>query len=164
MGEERGPVPGRDKVTIQEAARRLGITESAIRKRISRGHIASEREGERVYVYLGTSETQPGQSPGEVPDSVTQRLLAAREDEIVHLREQLTAEREANRENRRIIAGLLERIPELEAPQSHSEATEGGERGMGAEEAAWASQEPTEATPEPAPRRPWWKRVWEKLR
>ncbi len=43
---------------------------------------------------------------------------------IAVLREQLAAEREANRENRRIIAGLIERIPELEAPREPPDATE----------------------------------------
>ena len=43
--------------------------------------------------------------------------------EIDHLREQLKEEREANRENRRIIAGLVQRVPELKpAVEASSEA------------------------------------------
>jgi hypothetical protein len=39
------------------------------------------------------------------------------------LREQVEAEREANRENRHIIAALASRTPELEAPSEAREAT-----------------------------------------
>ena len=40
---------------------------------------------------------------------------------------QLAAEREANRENRRIIAGLIECIPELEAPSEPQNQAESAE-------------------------------------
>ena len=40
------------------------------------------------------------------------------------LREQLKAERQAHAEARRFIAGLVERIPTIEAPQEASEASE----------------------------------------
>ena len=46
---------GRYRVTIQEAAERLGVKEGAIRKRIERGTIKSEKEESkngRVYVYI----------------------------------------------------------------------------------------------------------------
>jgi len=38
-------------------------------------------------------------------------LVERMASEIDHLREQLKEEREANRENRRIIAGLVQRVP-----------------------------------------------------
>ena len=51
------------------------------------------------------------------------------------LREQLEAEREANRENRRIIAALTSRIPELEAPQERPpDAPRGAAGGVSREE------------------------------
>src|SRR3712207_1103183 len=41
------------RVTIREAASRLGVTEAAIRKRIQRGSLHKEMgEDSRVYVYL----------------------------------------------------------------------------------------------------------------
>src|SRR5215207_6073399 len=40
------------------------------------------------------------------------------------LREQLREEREANRENRRIIAGLVQRVPELEPARESPESPE----------------------------------------
>jgi hypothetical protein len=46
---------GSYRVTVQEAAKRLGVKEGAIRKRIERGTIESEKEESengRVYVYV----------------------------------------------------------------------------------------------------------------
>jgi hypothetical protein len=58
---------------------------------------------------------------------------------------------EANRENRRIIAALTSRIPEIEAPSEDSESsTEGmaqADRGM------------AEDTTQEATARPWWQRL-----
>ncbi len=52
-----------------------------------------------------------------------QRLILSYEARIESLERQLQAEREAHGESRRIIAGLVQRIPELEAPpQSAQEA------------------------------------------
>ncbi len=44
--------------------------------------------------------------------------------EIDHLRDQLEEAHAANRENRRIMAALTQRIPELEAPQERPGASE----------------------------------------
>ncbi len=44
--------------------------------------------------------------------------------EIDHLRRQLEEAHAANRENRRIIAALTQRIPELEAPRDERESSE----------------------------------------
>jgi hypothetical protein len=49
--------------------------------------------------------------------------VAAKDETINLLRSQLEAEREANRENRRIIAGLVQRVPGLEAPRNGHEKT-----------------------------------------
>ena len=43
----------KDRVTVQEAARRLGIKDDAIRKRIQRGTLKHDKDADgRVYVYL----------------------------------------------------------------------------------------------------------------
>jgi hypothetical protein len=45
-------------------------------------------------------------------------LVESLQDQVEYLREQLEREREANRENRRLLAAALERIlPQLEAPR-----------------------------------------------
>jgi predicted ArsR family transcriptional regulator len=138
----------RDRVTVQEAARRLGISESGVRKRVKREQLDSthDRErGGRVYVYLDSVVTEADQ----VPDSVPDKYVASLEDQVESLREQLTAEREANRENRRIIIALTSRIPELESPTPSPEASEGT-----------TPQPEREEAEETAQRRPWWRRFF----
>ena len=137
----------RDRVTVQEAARRLGISESGVRKRVKREQLDSthDRErGGRVYVYLDSAVTDAD----PVPDSVPDKYVASLEDQVESLREQLTAEREANRENRRIIIALTSRIPELESPTPSPEASEGT-----------TPQPEREEAEETAQPRPWWRRI-----
>jgi hypothetical protein len=58
VGEDR---TGRDldrALTVADAASALGITQDAVRKRIRRGTIQSEKdESGRIYVYVPASET-----------------------------------------------------------------------------------------------------------
>ncbi len=61
----------------------------------------------------------------------TGALLAAKDETITALRDQLEAERQANRENRRIIAGLIERVPALEAARNGQEDAQGPPRVAG---------------------------------
>ena len=142
---------------MAEAADALGITVDAVRSRIKRRTIDHERKGGRVYVLLGGDESRPGHD--QHTDQVTDQGARESEDRtaelIATLREQLQAERQAHAEARRIIAGLVERIPAIEAPQEASEASETVE------------EEPERAEPRPATgeaqevvQRPWWKRIF----
>jgi len=113
------PSTGRRRVTVAEAARILGVSVEAIRGRIKRKTLEAEHTREGVFVYLDTDqlESERGQTtaqPRHEPDA----LISAKDEAIATLREQLKAERRANEENRRIIATLTSRIPELEAPAS----------------------------------------------
>ncbi len=105
------------RFTVKEAAKRLNVSEAAIRQRIQRGSITYEKDEEtnRVYIVLDDDfdRLDEGDTNGE----------PGYERELIDtLREQLAAEREANRENRRIIAALASRIPEIEAPSEPREA------------------------------------------
>jgi hypothetical protein len=134
------------RLTVPQAAAALGITEAAVRGRVKRGTLRSYREGRTVYVLLegGESASNRDASRGE------SELVAA-------LREQLAAEREANRENRRIIAGLVQRIPELEAPPEPRDEPEAARQGAAGLEDRGERAEPQRGAEEPE-RRPWWRR------
>jgi hypothetical protein len=131
-----GYTEGVTKLRVPEAAEALGISPEAVRNRLSRGKLKSTKEGNTVYVLLDPDITadRSADRPGSIEDisKATEALIASKDETIRTLREQLDAEREANRENRRIVAGLVQRIPELEAPtdsssrgpQSASKATE----------------------------------------
>jgi flagellar motility protein MotE (MotC chaperone) len=142
---------------VAEAADTLGITVDAVRSRVKRGTIDHVRVGGRVYVLLGDDESRPGRN--QHTDQVGDQRTRAPEDRtaelIATLREQLQAERQAHAEARRIIAGLVERIPAIEAPQEASEAS-------GTVEEEPERAEPHRATGEAQEgvQRPWWRKVF----
>lgn len=112
----------RDRMPVAEAARVLGISEGAVRKRVERGKLPAEHTPDgRLIVYLDTSATTRDRVRDKSQDVTTERYVTSLEDQVEYLRQQLAEERDANRENRRIIAALTSRIPEL--PPVSSEAT-----------------------------------------
>jgi hypothetical protein len=150
------------RLTVPEAARALGISPEAVRNRLSRGTLDSTKENGTVYVLLendmarsttDTPDDRPRSTDGTAADTPDAHaaLVAAKDETINLLRSQLEAEREANRENRRIIAGLVQRVPELEAPRNgHETATAEPDR----EQHRPSAEDPHEA-PES---RSWWRR------
>jgi signal peptidase I len=104
----------RFRMTVAEAARALGISESAVRKRVKRGKLEHEHAPNgRLIVYLDSAATSD-----EPHEAKTERYVRGLEDRVEHLRKELDQERDANRENKLIIAALEERIAELEASQT----------------------------------------------
>jgi hypothetical protein len=106
-------------VDLREAAELLGTTSEAIRKRAKRGTLDSETsEDGRLYVWVDArvdgDEDQVDGRVGDAEPEAKDALIARMASEIDHLREQLDEAHAANRENRRIIVVLVNRIPELE--------------------------------------------------
>jgi excisionase family DNA binding protein len=152
--------PDRDtrrRLTVTEAADALGVTVDAVRSRIKRGTIDHVRAGGRVYVLLGDDEARPGHDQGtdQGGDQGTTALEDRTAELIATLREQLQAERQAHAEARRIIAGLVERIPALEAPSEAREAPETVE-----EEPERAEPRPVTVESQESVQRPWWRRMF----
>ena len=143
---------------VGEAAQELGISTDAVRKRISRGSLRSDRENGHVRVWLDVGETEAGreaQVDGEA-------LVEVLQDHITDLRVQLEAEREARRRADTIIAQLTQanaalaaKVPELEAAESREETAEG------AVEETERAEPPTDipGTQEGA-QRAWWRRIF----
>ena len=163
------------RATIQEAARIMGVSEGAVRKRVKRGTIAHGKgEGGRVYVYLDA-----GVDEGVDDVSYPERdaLISELRSHNATLQKQLEQANERDRENRRIIAALAQRIPAIEASQEAtempSEATPqpGRVELQPAVQSTQAQESPEMAMPEagggPLPRaqqtpseRPWWRRIF----
>jgi excisionase family DNA binding protein len=137
---------GWNRVTVQEAARLLGISEGAVRARIHRGTLETERDSGTVYVRLNADDTANERTEQSELVQTLREYNAA-------LERQLNAERESSAELRRIVAGLVQRIPELEAPSEPRESPE-----TSAEPPANTAAPPEAG--EPAERRPWWRRVF----
>jgi hypothetical protein len=115
-----------NRFSVYEAAEVMGVTVDAIRTRISRGTIPHERDEEgRVWVLLDTDQyTASKVQDTDRTQSDVAALISAKDETIAALREQLEQANERDRENRRIIAALTSRIPELEAPQERPGAPE----------------------------------------
>ena len=118
----------RDRVTVAEAARRLGVTQAAIRKRIERGTIVFDKDPEGLtYVHLDR-DVKVDMSHDTLVESLRERITD-QQDQIAHLRKQLDESNEANRENRRINAALTGSSPELPAaPAPAPESTQPARR------------------------------------
>ncbi len=178
MGEDA--IPGGDQDSAQHARRRLtvaqaaevmDVTVDAIRARIKRETIEHVREGGRVYVILVTD--QDDTSHDQDHDQYTAQSGAQPEtgpayrDELVEeLRDRVQALEEANRENRRIIAGLIQRVPELapgnlqgepRGPETVSETSEGVDAPTDRGERETAS---STAPPGRVSRASWWRRFF----
>jgi hypothetical protein len=154
VGEER---TGRDldRMSVAEAARALGISQDAVRKRIARGTISHDRdESGRVFVYLSPTETVHKTDQDTVQDDATKTVqdtyVRSLEDQIAFLR------RELERKDT-ILLNLTERIPQLEAPQEARESPQTVE-----EEPQRAEPRPAKGEAQEGARRPWrslWRRI-----
>jgi hypothetical protein len=141
---------GTTRVTVQDAARLLGISEGAIRARIHRGTLETSREGGTVYVRIDAEDTAKERTEQT-------ELVEALRGHNTTLERQLNAEREAGAELRRIIAALTQRIPELEAPRQEPP-----------ESPVEATEQPGRVEPQPAvggaqeglERASWWRRMF----
>ncbi len=158
MGE--GGHTARRRYTVREASELLRISQHAVRQRIRRSTLESAKGADgRVYVLL----EQDTETSGEPSDKVSGEqsrvdpVQMLREHNQV-LREQLAEAHAANRENRRIIAALTQRIPEIEPPQdSPPEPRDAPETASEGE----TGTEETPASDTGEPRRPsWWRRFF----
>ena len=144
-----------DRLTVAEAAERLGVKEQAIRKRIQRGTIVHDKDEDgRVYVYADSYEdTDP--NAGERRTSTdtntsTHTLVESMQDQIDTLKNELEIRNEELRRKDTIIMTMAQRIPELEPASEPRESPE----------TATPEAEGVEA-PLAEKTRPWWRRFFD---
>jgi len=111
------------RATVAEAARRLGLTEDGVRKRVRRGSLPHVREQGRIYVLLDAvqdeAETVSDESKtGETPADTA--LVEQLRSENAYLREALRRAQDGEAEQRRLLAATIGRVPELAPPASSS--------------------------------------------
>ena len=169
----------RQRLDLREAAEALGTTVDAVRKRVQRGSLDSEKgEDGRVYVWLDVDQTQPERQGSALVEELR--------DRVRFLQTLLEEEREARTEERRrhdtLMAQLMSRIPELENP-APSPSEPPGEREtameqpgrVGPQTEVEGAQEPREESGMHMPEvgggtlphdhqspsaRPWWRRMF----
>ena len=142
-----------DRVTIQEAAQRLGVKEDAVRKRIQRGSMRHEKaEDGRVYVWVDVAQDTPPDEPDlsrdQYRDVAQDERVEDLREQVAYLRRQLDEEREARRRADTILVQLsaanaeqARTIRAIEAPATEEAAEEAAET---------VEEEPEEAEPRPA--------------
>jgi excisionase family DNA binding protein len=144
VGEERTGQPGatNQRVTVPEAAELLGITVEAVRMRIKRGTLRSERQGGRVFVLLGQSQ------PTDRPDEPT-TLISEMRSRIQFLEDEL-------QRKDAILLNMTEAMKALSPPPQEASSDE-----RESPETAEHQQGRGDVSPEPqaATSRPWWRRI-----
>ena len=153
------------KMTVEVAARSLGIKEESVRKHVRRGTIRSEKDAAgRLYVYVDSAETvrdgyryasgDPyGYRSVDEPAEATREIIEAKNETIRILHHQLQEERDARRRTETIIAQLMQvnaalgsRGPELRVLPTEPSGIEGR---------ALTTAEGVQKSPEPSS---WWRR------
>ena len=142
-----------ERLSVAQAARALGLTESGVRKRVSRGTSPHERdENGTVWVFVDPLETVSGTPLDTHLDAERDALLDTLRDQVGTLKDQVRYLQVEGERKDTIIMSLTQRIPELEAAS-------------GPRESAIASSEepPKGAVPHGAAedeiKRSWWQRL-----
>ena len=139
---DEGDRRGVDRLTIQEAARRLGISEGAVRKRVARDSLTHDKDDDgRVYVYLdagGRRGVDGGQDEGVDPHS--NALISRLESEVAFLRDQVQRQQEVIAQQavtmRQLTAASSQEVSEdAETIEEASDSAEEAQDELGAERA-----------------------------
>ncbi len=166
MGQDNGTL----RVTIREAASRLGVTEAAVRKRIQRGSLGKElgQDG-RVYVYLDLSQDTSHPESQVHRDPLVEELVEELRDRVAFLERSLERRSLEAERYQQIVAGLTQtnnnlsaRVLELEPaaepstpPQASEEVAHATANGVGG-----PVPQQADASPQTGSERPWWRRVF----
>jgi hypothetical protein len=179
MSEYTGPYNGTLRVTIREAAARLGVTEAAIRKRIQRRSLNKELGSDgRVYVYLDLTQDISHLESQVHRDPLVEELVEELKDRVAFLERALEQRSVEAERYQQIVAGLTQtnnqlatQLCELEAPQAPS----GGPQGRTEPPDRIEQPHPATGSAQHAPERPrdtaefpvrgsltspWWRRVF----
>ena len=137
-----------ERLSVAQAARALGVTESGVRKRVSRGTLPHERdENGTVWVFVDPLQTVSGTPQDSQADDVRDSVLDALYDQVATLKDQVRYLQAEGERKDAILMTMAQRIPELEAapepresPQTSSEHHGNGaarEDDGGAEKPSW---------------------------
>ena len=165
MAEDTDRTTRQDAMSVPEAAEFLGVTEDAVRKRIHRGKISYERDPEGRYIVYPTEGDKRQTPPRDYVQSESSALISELRARIEVLEDQLeqasARERRAeerDRENRRLLAAALERIPpQLEAPAESPSAAPGDTETADERQGRGQPRSDAGGTQEGAQRSWWWR-------
>ncbi len=150
-------------VDLREAAELLGTSTEAVRKRATRGSLRSEkRDDGRVVVWVDDDRTEGGREAQGEASANGGALVEVLTEQVLYLKAQLDIRTEELRRKDHIIAGLVERVPELDPPapssepsQPSEEAAQGSTNGAGGPRPQAGGAE----APAAPGRVSWWRRI-----
>ena len=159
------------RLSVAEAAHRLGISEAGVRKLVQREQIPYERDDGRLFVWVSPGETRHAESRDQADTSRDAATMVEEvRDRLRYVEGQLEAERQAHGETRRLLLSALEKIPPaIEPPSERSEPRESPESAAGdmiepTPSEPWSSApRPEEALGGPrsgTARGSWWRRMF----
>jgi excisionase family DNA binding protein len=158
-----------DRVTVAEAAERLGVSQDAVYKRIKRGTIPWDKDEDGktvVYIEVANGSTD---EPKSSTDESTDRLKTSTDsigsssidlslDVLVdELRDRVRFLEEELRRKDTILMSLVQRVPELEAPPETRDARETASKDVSG--GGGDNEAPPSNTEEPRASS-WWKRFF----
>jgi hypothetical protein len=133
--QERTNGDGTLRLTVPEAAGVMGISAEAVRQRIKRGTLPTEKDASGT-VHVLLNEAQVGDRTRHVgdrtrkdgdstPDSTA--LVESLREQVEYLKETVAMRDEEIRRRDHLLAAALERIPAIEAPPEATGAAESDE-------------------------------------
>ena len=147
---------GLDRISVAEAAQRLGVKEQAIRKRISRGTLQHDKDEDgRVHVYIASDPPEEVQSIDARDNTHLEALVDTLQEQNRFLREEL-ARKDA------ILLNMTEAMKAIAPPAQEEAPSESrGSPEMATEDRVEPTtpSEPTEG-PQESSWRPWWRRIF----
>jgi hypothetical protein len=157
VGQYMDGYNGLDRITVAEAAQRLGVKEQAIRKRISRGTLRHDKaEDGRVYVYVDAEVEDEVQGKDTRDDTYRDALVESLQDQNRFLREEL-ARKDA------ILMNMTQTMRQITAPSS--EEAPGAPESTADEQQGRRGPAPDTGPPQTAAETPeeprsWWRRMF----
>jgi hypothetical protein len=139
-----------ERLTLRQAAARLGVSESAIRKRVERGTLRSDKGADgRRYVYLDTgadSVADTGADTSATHAAASPALISEMQDRIEFL------QRELERKDA-ILLNMTEAMKAINPPRESPVSSD----------SPGPTRTPTSEAgePETPTSRPWWRRIFE---
>src|SRR5215213_7855396 len=150
-----------DRVSVAEAARRLGISQDAVYKRIKRGSIPWDKgEDDKTYVWIDAVDGSTDRARPSTDQPFGSSNYVSKDELLSEMRARVRFLEEELQRKDTILMSLTQRIPELEPPKdSSSEARQSAEKAT--EEFYGTSREEAEDSLQGRSERPsWWRRFF----
>ena len=146
-----------ERLSVAQAARALGLTESGVRKRVARGTLPHERdENGTVWVFVDPLQTVSGTPLDNQTDEVRDTILDTLRDQVATLKDQVRYLQAEGQRKDAIIMTMAQRIPELEP--AREEVSEPREAPVSSSEETGKGKGPEQQ--ESSQRRSWWRQFF----